>query len=503
MGDTTIEYAKQAKYLGIWLDSRLSFAHHVQEKASTAYKVASMLHRTVSKTWGMTPSKARWVYTAMVRPVIDYGCLVWIKAAGVKRNMAALQKVQRAACVAITSAMKSAPTAALEVMLNIKPIDLHLQEKAVLTSIRLQSQGNWQTTRTNLAKGSLRTHVDIINDLRQPLTKLRMPWDFGKGKFLNEPTFTCRIQDRPKAKEVEQETTVGIRCFTDGSKLSNGEAGAGAVLMEGEEKESITIYLGKTATVFQAEVMAITTTAERLMAKGVQNEAVAIFSDSQAALRALTKTWSANSLVTRCREVLKNLTTSNEVTLNWLPGHEGIQGNEEADTAAKEAAGTITMGPIPFAPLAKNEVQREVKEHFSQRAKERWKERRDCRQSRNAISEPKQAATERYMRLDRTGMWLLTQTVTGHILLARHAAKCRLIGDPKCPKCLEEEETAEHHVGKCRHYERERREILGKHPTTIKEVLEAGNVRTLVRYLKTTGRISEFQNELNKRKDGT
>ena len=49
-------------------------------------------------------------------------------------------------------------------------------------------------------------------------------------------------------------------------------------------------------------------------------------------------------------QVLGKLSEFNNVTLVWIPGHQGILGSEEADRLAKE--GAIEYPPYQFAAIA-------------------------------------------------------------------------------------------------------------------------------------------------------
>jgi ribonuclease HI len=77
-----------------------------------------------------------------------------------------------------------------------------------------------------------------------------------------------------------------------------------------------------------------------------------ICSDSRAAIAALAKTTTESSSVWACMQVLEKLSKSNKVTLMWIPGHQGILGNEEADRLAKE--GAVEVPPNQFAAIPFN-----------------------------------------------------------------------------------------------------------------------------------------------------
>jgi len=87
--------------------------------------------------------------------------------------------------------------------------------------------------------------------------------------------------------------------------------------------------LGKFATVFQTEIYAILQCACENIRRAYKNKRILIFSDSQAALKALSSPKVTSGLVAECLDAVFALASLYEVTLIWVPGHCGILGNKK------------------------------------------------------------------------------------------------------------------------------------------------------------------------------
>ena len=81
----------------------------------------------------------RWVYTGIIRPKLTYGALVWAHNLSSKQHKK-LKQLNRIACMSLTPTTRSTPQAALEIMYNIIPLDLHLTEAGLKSYLRLKVQ---------------------------------------------------------------------------------------------------------------------------------------------------------------------------------------------------------------------------------------------------------------------------------------------------------------------------------------------------------------------------
>jgi len=71
-----------------------------------------------------------------------------------------------------------------------------------------------------------------------------------------------------------------------------------------------------------------------------------IFSDSQAALKALDSYTTNSKTISECRKSLHEVATHLRINLFWVPGHRNIEGKCIADQLARQ--GTTVVGKNGF-----------------------------------------------------------------------------------------------------------------------------------------------------------
>ena len=452
LNGTPIPIVQNFKYLGITIDSKLSWKLHIQNRISKAKKDLMNARRLVDKRWGLTPERALWIYTAIVRPSLDYACQVWFPSKRIPSWLTKeLDKVQRLALLIVSNCLPSTPTRALERLYNIPPLYLHLKEKALNSVARIYNsveKFGWDGIGIRLKRGHL----------------------FNWKKALDAFTFTIKRQTKLnlKTKSVsftDEHTDCNVKIFTDGSKV-NERTGLGWVITRNDSAISEgSLNLPNYSSVFEAELLAIKHALmdlSSIIEQGkVPDSEVCILVDNQAALHTLNKTKLVGSIQKEVVDYIDTFQSSHQihVEFRWVKGHNNNTGNEMADMLAKLGTESIT-GIIPVPGYA--HIKKTIKDHIYKEWNTLWINLPSCRQSKQFITyTPKQSEARYVLKKSRTQCRKLIGLTTGHNFLRYHLFNMYVTKHPNfspcCRYCKEEVETSWHLVNLCPSLEPRRR----------------------------------------------
>lgn len=486
--------SKTVKYLGIILDSRLSWLPEIKNKVAKAKAIMIQCKRVVGKTWGATPKIMLWIYRSIVRPILSYAVSVWSPGLQTVTGRKELTKVQRLALLCITSAYPGTPTAAIEALLCLLPIDLFLQSESVCGMHRLIRTGQFVV---NHEAGTTANpgHAAYIKKFYGKVPLLGLPTDAIIPYFEASKNFCIRIDNRLRVQDVLNShiSESGIVCYTDGSKIENGNTGAGVVLPEqfGYNDAERVVPLGIYTTVFQAELVGIKHACDLLRRELLINKKIVICSDSQAALKALENPVRKSKAVEDCLNSVNQLGVGNDVTLMWVPGHTGIAGNEAADACARAASNMKVLGPEPFLPVSASLQRHAVVGWANQKHAARWRTLINCRHSRNFLPVMDSKLAQRVLGCSRQDIRRILQCLTGHNNLGAHQYKIGASTSPLCPKCRVDDETAKHHIANCQHFRKERMAVFGCLDLPTFPGWSVNHLGSYLRFLRLSKRLDE------------
>ena len=72
-----LKYKKVCTFLGIKLDQSLSFSDHINDLVSRAKKRLNLLKSLRGQTWGASPETILYSYRTYVRPILEYGSILF------------------------------------------------------------------------------------------------------------------------------------------------------------------------------------------------------------------------------------------------------------------------------------------------------------------------------------------------------------------------------------------------------------------------------------------
>src|SRR5207302_1953620 len=124
---TIIHPSKHLRWLGVWLDRKLLFNYHVQQKTAAATRALNMISGLANSEWGLSAPAMRQLYYTCITPIADYGAEVWWKGQTGLANK--LNKLQAEANRRILGAFRTSPTASLEIEASTLPVPIRLDRQ--------------------------------------------------------------------------------------------------------------------------------------------------------------------------------------------------------------------------------------------------------------------------------------------------------------------------------------------------------------------------------------
>ena len=459
-----IQLKKFVKYLGIYIDQKLTWSKHVEIKTEKAVKTLWVCKKAIGNRWGLGPAQILWLLHSIIHPLFLHGVVVWWEASTKTNHLSRMSKINRSTLLAATGAFKTTPTLALEYLMDVFPIDIKAKQLAINSWYRL--------LRTGIKVFPDCGHHKLHKLLNLAYDQFDQPADYTAKQILFPD---CRIKFLYPSKEDWVDDNIDlsmydILAYTDGSSNELG-VGAGVFVDHKTKDHSIvvddpnqSISLSNTSTIFQAEMLAISTASVSLLS--ARNLNIAIITDSLSALQSLQNPVTRTQTKLSCLRLINTIAESNQLSLLWVPSHSGVQGNERADELANVGAALETLGPDPVPPISHSHIKSKIREWSHLQFRNKWLNS-PLAQSTKEILKYINIKTLPLLKSLRKPMIAQTMyTLTGHGPFRAHLVKLRLTDEPSCPKCGAVSDTNLHFLLSCPRYQQIRYSHL-KMPKTI------------------------------------
>ena len=426
VSDDVIVTTHEIKLLGVIIDHNLNFISHTKYIITKASKVFNKLCMYVRPTWGIHPANVETIYHQVIEPMVCYAAGVWgdaVKRQSVRKRLCSFQ---RSFAIRAIRAFRTVSANAALALAQFKPLHLKIDELRKIDQVKR------------------RATFDALPD---DLTLERKSKPLQLLHPAERQTITFHSSHTQEDADRHSSLT---NIFTDGSKLEDGKTGAAFIIQHPNGRhEKRKLKLSSVCTVFQAELLAIDQSLQWIEKRASTD--VTIFSDSQSSLTALQDRSNAHPLVVSSHRHLKTISDAGRtVTFVWVKAHVGIDGNEEADEAAKEAALSRQRMVYDLFPISY------VKHHVKQSSLEAWEAEYGSSDqgswTRSIFPSLKDIVTFR-SSVDLS--FEVTQFLTGHGYHRHYLHRFKLHPSPLCP-CDQGEQTVQHLLDICPRFSNER-----------------------------------------------
>ena len=385
--DNPIPWKKEIKFLGLIFDARLTWESHINYIYEKCKKRINLMRCLSGTSWGANKTTLMLIYKALIRSVMDYGCIAYNTASeAIKKK---LNKIQ-SECLRIScGAMKSTAIAAMQVECGEQPLELRREQQQLRYGVKISSIKDHQTAtilkadkrkikrnKTSYAKQTANyiTDIKITHEIDGPQISPTPPWHFKAIQIIYDLHRTINKETAPEiiqqaALQIINDHPSHVKIYTDGSKDNMGRVGSGVFISDLDV--GLTFRLPNCLSVYTSELVAIREGLRFIRDNNIQN--AIILSDSLSALQSLEtgKSISRPNLLIEILMILSDISRQQtNVLFAWVPSHVGIQGNEIVDKLAKLA--TTKPNTDLNIPLELKEAYALIDEHIMKKWQMQW-----------------------------------------------------------------------------------------------------------------------------------
>lgn len=466
-----IQASSKVKFLGVFLDRKLSGIPHFNHVIKKCEKGVNVLRSLSGVRWGAHPYSQKLLYNAIVRSHFDYG--MFLLDPGDKLSLDKISKIQYKCLRIILGAMKSSPINALQVECVDPPLYLRrqfLSDRFFLKIIQYPSHPLVDKLKSlSIIIGpsyvpqkvpcllhsynkfsSIFSSIDsfpknplFLNSYDSLILNPNVILNFGICK--NSPN-AARLFYEKIAKNWQGWLTV----FTDASKLTD-EGFVGVAVWIPSYRIVLSFKLPPPSSVFTGESIAILEAINYADSHNIRN--VLIVSDSRSCLQAISANpfRSKNKFpsILQIREsLLKCKIKGINIAFAWVPSHSGIPGNETADSCAKAA---VSCGLSDYKKISFHDLSSLPYSHLIKSWNNDWQiSKRNT--GKHFANIQQHIPSKPWFFLQKKFSKRVTSCICrlriGHACTPVHLAKIKVKDSSLC-ECGMDEGTAEHLVFNC------------------------------------------------------
>ncbi|XP_051159291.1 uncharacterized protein LOC127280379 [Leptopilina boulardi] len=444
LNEFTIKPSPSAKYLGVFFHESGSSDTHFNYLCDRVTKILNILKVLRGTWWGADPYLLLHIYDSLIRSLVDYGSL----AANFKthKNFSRLEKLRNRALRIFSNSNHPLPAKLSE--LSQLTINSNVRFNYPLLIAYEKTKNYSELIRSK----DIDPYFEFLFEDHLFTPKIVLNW----GKSLQDSSSASNLFKDLVNYNFHNHTLF----FTDGSK-SETDRVAGCASVCPSLNLSFKFKIQNHASVFSLEAFAILFTLDHIINSNLSN--TVIFTDSLSVLNNLASKniYRIKSyIILTIRNRLNVLSKLNRpVTLVWIPGHTGIDGNEEADKAAKDASTEPVTLNIPlsftdFSCLARKQLVDSCNTYFLEIGQNKGT------QYMQYFYKPTKKPW--FANFVARRLWITTicRVRSNHYNLNFSLARKNIVQSGKCPQCPNIEEDFDHILWACPRFDPFRPDLI-------------------------------------------
>ena len=356
LNGASIELVNKHKFLGLTLDRNLTWKYHIQDLKNRCESDLRLIRIISSNNWGADAKTLRMLYISLIQSKLSYG--LHLVGTTCKTHLNTLNIIKSKALRTILGAIRCTQTDHLNIVANIKPLDI--------------------ISKIQLAKYTLRVMANKLNPLRSIILNYSPPVN---RRCLKYPIPLCgrilktfenlplKYYDVAPIPYIELNVTYPF-CAFDSLHIFNKDRlddenwqslykdlllkypNYKTIFCDGSvigEKSGCGVFssifkcgsrLPNHTSIYTCELYAIFVAISFIF---THKGNFLILTDSLSAVTSLKYPYnSKHHLILKIASLISNAKNA-KIIIEWVPSHKGIAGNESADKLAKDSLNFSTI----------------------------------------------------------------------------------------------------------------------------------------------------------------
>ena len=372
-----IEATNTATYLGVTLDSKLTYSEHINKLVSKGEKSLNILRKISGYTWGVHCQSRLLLYKNYILPKMVYGEEFYDKASS--SSLEKLQKLQNRALSIISNTRKSLPIAARHFVCQLPPLNIRRKAQILQLHNRLQHNqdnpsniifsDNYQnaTIARNIPKIK-KTYCESVRELREKYNLAEFHTNFMPKPIeywaingiqvdtLLKNTINRQLTNIEKLNLVMDHLRLSypnhIHVYCDGAKNRfTGHTGIGIFDMTNNFRYKV--RLNNHLHINTVEVAAASYSSKYLNSFHPDAPSL-IITDSLSTCRKLEEFNDSDprfDLIQTIQKFSHNIQINRgSLSILWVPAHINLVGHDVADELAKQATNNPLFHDLRYSP---------------------------------------------------------------------------------------------------------------------------------------------------------